>query len=98
MEAAISTEVRNTLDKVAPKLEVPRNSRLINLTDDVWQWLIAVANKAGMSRNDYLEALAVEDNNCNQAIKLYIMTLGLIIKQNTETHIQKIKHAHFSQP
>jgi hypothetical protein len=98
MEAAISTEVRNTLDKVAPKLEVPRNSRLINLTDDVWQWLIAVANKAGMSRNDYLEALAVEDNNCNQSIKLYIMTLGLIIKQNTETYIQKIKHAHFSQP
>jgi hypothetical protein len=98
MEAAISTEVRNTLDKFAPKLEVPRNIRLINLTDDVWQWLTAVANKAGMSRNDYLEALAVEDNNCNQSIKLYIMILGLIIKQNTETHIQKIKQAHFSQP
>ena len=30
----------------------------MNLTDDAWHWLAAVAEKAGMSRNDYLEALA----------------------------------------
>jgi hypothetical protein len=32
----------------------------VNLTDDAWQWLAAVAEKAGMSRNDYLEALAFD--------------------------------------
>jgi hypothetical protein len=30
----------------------------VNLTDDAWQWLAAVAEKSGMSRNDYLQALA----------------------------------------
>jgi chromosome segregation ATPase len=66
METAMSnkvadTLVRDTLGKFAPKSEVPRKVRSVNLTDDAWQWLAAVAQKAGMSRNDYLEALA-EDN------------------------------------
>jgi hypothetical protein len=52
------TLVRDTLGKFAPKSEVPRKVRSVNLTDDAWQWLAAVAQKAGMSRNDYLEALA----------------------------------------
>jgi len=30
----------------------------VNLTDEAWRWLAAGAEKAGMSRNDYLEALA----------------------------------------
>jgi len=51
-------EVRDTLGKFAPKSEVPRKVRSVNLTDGAWQWLAAVAKKAGMSRNDYLEALA----------------------------------------
>jgi regulator of replication initiation timing len=34
----------------------------VNLTDDAWQWLAAVAEKMGMSRNDYLEALAKGNN------------------------------------
>ena len=51
-------EVRDTLGKFAPKSEVPRKVRSVNLTDDAWQWLAATAEKAGMSRNDYLEALA----------------------------------------
>ena len=55
-------EVRDTSGKFAPKSEVPRKVRSVNLTDDAWQWLAAVAEKAGMSRNDYLEALA-EGNN-----------------------------------
>jgi len=55
------TLVRDTLGKFARKSEVPRKVRSVNLTDDAWQWLAAVAQKAGMSRNDYLEALA-EDN------------------------------------
>jgi chromosome segregation ATPase len=52
------TLVRDTLGKFAPKSEVPRKVRSVNLTDDAWQWLAAVAERAGMSRNDYLEALA----------------------------------------
>jgi chromosome segregation ATPase len=59
----MSNKVRDTLGKFAPKSEVPRKVRSVNLSDDAWQWLAAVAEKAGMSRNDYLEALAAEDNN-----------------------------------
>ena len=55
-------EVRDTLGKFAPKSEIPRKVRSVNLTDDAWQWLAEEAQKAGMSRNDYLEVLA-EGNN-----------------------------------
>ena len=58
MEAVMINEVRDALGQFAPKSEVPRKVRSVNLTDDAWQWLAAVAKKAGMSRNDYLEALA----------------------------------------
>ena len=54
----MSNKVRDTLGKLAPKSEVPRKVRSVNLTDGAWQWLAAVAEKTGMSRNDYLEALA----------------------------------------
>lgn len=54
----MSNEARNTSGKFAPKSEVPRKVRSVNLTDTAWQWLATVADKAGMSRNDYLEALA----------------------------------------
>lgn len=59
----MSNKVRDTLGKFAPKSQVPRKVRSVNLTDDAWQWLAAVAEKAGVSRNDYLEALAAEDSN-----------------------------------
>src|SRR4028118_543954 len=58
METAMINEVRDALGQFASKSEVPRKVRSVNLTDDAWQWLGAVAEKAGMSRNDYLEALA----------------------------------------
>ncbi len=54
----MSNKARNTSGKFAPKSEVPRKVRSVNLTDTAWQWLATVADKAGMSRNDYLEALA----------------------------------------
>ena len=53
---------RDTSGKFAPKSEMPRRIRSVNLTDDAWQWLAAEAQKAGMSRNDYLEALAFGNN------------------------------------
>jgi DNA repair exonuclease SbcCD ATPase subunit len=58
METAMLNEVRDTSGKFAPKSEAPRKVRSVNLTDDAWQWLAAVAEKSGMSRNDYLQALA----------------------------------------
>jgi archaellum component FlaC len=58
METAMSNKARSTSGKFVPKSETPRKIRSVNLTDDAWQWLAAVADKAGVSRNDYLEALA----------------------------------------
>ncbi len=58
----MSNKVRNTAGKFAPKSEVPRKVRSVNLTDDAWQWLAATAEAAGISRNDYLESLADGNN------------------------------------
>jgi chromosome segregation ATPase len=58
METVMSNKVRDTSGKFAPKSEASRFIRSVNLTDRAWQWLAAVAEQAGMSRNDYLEALA----------------------------------------
>jgi cell division protein FtsB len=58
MEAVMINEVRDALGQFAPKSQVPRKVRSVNLTDGAWQWLASVAKKAGISRNDYLEALA----------------------------------------
>ena len=58
METAVTNKIRNTAGKFAPKSEAPRKVRSVNLTDDAWQWLAAVAEAAGVSRNDYLESLA----------------------------------------
>ncbi|MBD0393929.1 MAG: hypothetical protein ICV52_08725 [Microcoleus sp. C1-bin4] len=69
METAMINEVRDTLGKFAPKSEVPRKVRSVNLTDDAWQWLAAVAEKAGMSRNDYLEALAEGSSPLMETVK-----------------------------
>jgi len=63
MEMAMSNKTRNTSGKFASKSEVSRKVRSVNLTDAAWRWLATVADKAGMSRNDYLEALAAEDSN-----------------------------------
>jgi hypothetical protein len=58
METVMTNKARSTSGKFAPKSETPRKVRSVNLTDNAWQWLAAVAEKAGVSRNDYLEALA----------------------------------------
>jgi uncharacterized phage infection (PIP) family protein YhgE len=68
-ETAMLNEVRDTAGKFAPKSEVPRKVRSVNLTDDAWQWLAAVAQKAGMSRNDYLEALASDNSPLMETAK-----------------------------
>ena len=49
---------RNASGKFVVKSEHPRKIRSVNLTDKAWQWLADVAGKSGISRNDYLEAMA----------------------------------------
>jgi hypothetical protein len=68
METAMSNKARNTSGKFAAKSETPRKIRSVNLTDDAWQWLADVATKAGVSRNDYLEAMA-EGNPLIETVK-----------------------------
>ena len=62
METAMTDKPRDTSGKFAPKSETPRRIRSVNLTNDAWQWLAEEAQKAGMSRNDYLEVLASGNN------------------------------------
>lgn len=54
----MSNKARNTSGKFAAKSETPRKIRSVNLTDNAWQWLADVATQSGVSRNDYLEAMA----------------------------------------
>ncbi|MEG4397378.1 hypothetical protein [Microcoleus sp. BROC3] len=54
----MSNKARNTSGKFAAKSDTPRKIRSVNLTDDAWQWLADVAAQAGVSRNDYIEAMA----------------------------------------
>jgi len=54
----MTNKARNTAGKFSAKSETPRKVRSVNLTENCWQWLARIAEEAGMSRNDYLEALA----------------------------------------
>lgn len=54
----MANKARNTSGKFVPKSDTPRKIRSVNLTDEAWQWLADVAAKSGVSRNDYLEAMA----------------------------------------
>jgi hypothetical protein len=78
METVMSNKVRDPLGKFALKSEVPHKVRLVNLTDEAWQWLVIVADKAGMSRNDYLKALAFGNNP-------FIETVNIQTSQFIET-------------
>ncbi len=81
MGTVMSNKTRNTAGKFAPKSEAPRKVRSVNLTDDAWQWLATVADKAGMSRNDYLEALAESDNPLIEMAQTEAETDGANIAQ-----------------
>ncbi len=43
METAMINKVRQTHGKFAPKPEIFRKICSVNLTDKVWEWLVAVA-------------------------------------------------------
>jgi chromosome segregation ATPase len=84
METVMINEVRDTLGKFAPKSETPRKIRSVNLTDDAWQWLATVAKKAQMSRNDYLEALALGSSPFMEMVELRVQPLMETVKTERE--------------
>lgn len=71
----MTNKARNGAGKFAPKSEMPRKVRSVNLTDDAWQWLATTAEAAGMSRNDYLEALARGDNPFMETVEPFARDL-----------------------
>jgi hypothetical protein len=76
---------RDTSRKFAPKSETPRRIRSVNLTDDAWQWLVATAQKAGMSGNDYLEAVAEGDNPLMETVESQFLPFMETVRPETET-------------
>lgn len=72
----MTNKIRNTAGKFAPKSEAPRKVRSVNLTDDAWQWLATVAEAAGVSRNDYLEALADGSHPLMETVKSQVELSG----------------------
>jgi hypothetical protein len=54
----MANNMRQTGGKFAPKSDAPRKVRSVNLTDAAWEWLARTAERANLTRNDYLEALA----------------------------------------
>jgi len=93
-------EVRDTLGKFAPKSELPRQVRWVNLTDDAWPWLAAIAEKAGMSRNDYLEALAEGNSPLMGTVKSQpqpFMEMVKIEREVDDVNIEKRPDIEFYQ-
>lgn len=58
----MSNKAWNTSGKFVLKSETSRKICSVNLTDETWQRLAAVADKTGKSRNDFLESL-LQGNN-----------------------------------
>ena len=84
----MTNKARSTSGKFAPKSETPRKIRSVNLTDNAWQWLAAVAEKAGVSRNDYLEALAEGTSPLMETVKSQAQRF--IETVNTETEVDEV--------
>ncbi len=80
----MSNKARNTSGKFASKSETPRKIRSVNLTDDAWQWLAEVAAQAGVSRNDYLEALAEGNNPLMEMVKAQALSLMETVETETK--------------
>ncbi|WP_293305612.1 hypothetical protein [Microcoleus sp. PH2017_22_RUC_O_B] len=54
----MSIKNRAQTGKFATKSQTPRKVRSVNLTDAAWQWLARTAATTGLSRNDWIEAMA----------------------------------------
>ena len=81
----MTNKARNTSGRFAPKSEVPRKVRSVNLTDDAWHWLATVAEKVGMSRNDYLEALASSNHPFMETVESKPAPFMEMVESETKT-------------
>ena len=85
METAMTDKPRDASGKFAHKSETPRRIRSVNLTDDAWQWLVATAQKAGMTRNDYWEALAEGNEPFMETVESQSLPFMETVQPETET-------------
>jgi hypothetical protein len=69
----------------APKSKTSRKICSVNLTDETWQRLAAVAEKTGKSRNDFLESLLQGNNPFIKTVAVQTQPLMEVIPSETET-------------
>jgi len=81
---------RSTSGKFAAKSETPRKIRSVNLTDETWQRLAAVAEKTGKSRNDFLESLLQGNNPFIKTVAVQAQPLMEMVPSETEIDGAKI--------
>lgn len=70
--------------KFAPKSKTSRKICSVNLTDETWQRLAAVAEKTGKSRNDFLESLLQGNNPFIETVAVQTQPLMEVVSE-TET-------------
>jgi len=87
----MSNKARNTSGKLAPKSETPRKIRSVNLTDETWQRLAAVAEKTGKSRNDFLESLLQGNNPFIETVEPQPQPLRKTVDTDREANDVNIK-------
>jgi hypothetical protein len=92
METAMTHKPWDTSGKFALKSETPCRTRSVNLIDDAWQWLVATAQKAGMSHNDYLEALAEGNNPLIETAEPQTQPLMETVEPDLQTDAIKVAH------
>ncbi|MEG4409139.1 hypothetical protein [Microcoleus sp. MON2_D5] len=92
----MTNKIRNTAGKFAPKSEAPRKVRSVNLTDETWQRLAAVAEKTGKSRNDFLESLLQGNNPFIETVAIHMQPVMEMVQVETETDGANVTQQHNS--
>jgi predicted DNA-binding protein len=71
--------------KFASKSKTSRKICSVNLTDETWQRLAAMAKKTGKSRNDFLESLLKGNNPFMETVAVQTQPLMEVVLSETET-------------
>jgi hypothetical protein len=71
--------------KFSPKSKTSRKICSVNLTDETWQQLAAVAEKTGKSRNDFLQSLLQGKNPFIRTVAVQTQPLMEVVPSETET-------------
>ncbi|MEG5238503.1 hypothetical protein [Microcoleus sp. AT9b-C3] len=88
----MTNEARNTSGKFAPKSGTPRKIRAVNLTDETWNRLAAVAEKTGKSRNDFLESLLQGNNPFIETVLPQTLPLMDTVAPDVKTDAANMAH------